>query len=346
MKKFVVGTLLIGTLALASCGKKANVNLDEQTSKIQEYANSEKIISVKELDDKLKSDNPPIVIGVINKTTALPGTISGNAIEDAYLVWRPDYSGANTETGISDGVPGYRFGISEMEDLLSKAGATKNSEIVIYSADSHHDSARFMWQVETLGHNDVKILDGGMNAWVGSKMPTGKATRLSEEDIKTEYKAEDADINRDNASIQLVIDALENPDEWLVIDTRGSDEYEGNKLLGGASGKGGLKGAVHIDWTEALTEETLLKTKSELEKIYEDAKGKKVITLCQSGVRSAHTYMVLKDILGMQEVYNYDGSWIEWSYVASSVSDGVVEDSLKSKVKELTTNWSDNGSIK
>ena len=70
--------------------------------------------------------------------------------------------------------------------------------------------------------------------------------------------------------------------------------------------------------------------------------GKKVILLCHSGVRSAHSQIVIKEMLGKDDVYSYDGAWIEWSYVASEASRGVVDGGLKSKVKELTTNWTDN----
>ncbi len=41
---------------------------------------------------------------------------------------------------------------------------------------------------------------------------------------------------------------------------------------------------------------------------------KKIIAYCQSGARSAHTLYVLKEILGFEYVWNYDGSWIEWSH--------------------------------
>ena len=39
-----------------------------------------------------------------------------------------------------------------------------------------------------------------------------------------------------------------------------------------------------------------------------------IITYCQSGVRSANTLFVLKELLHYPQVSNYDGSWIEWSW--------------------------------
>lgn len=102
---------------------------------------------------------------------------------------------------------------------------------------------------------------------------------------------------------------------------------------------------MHIEWKNAVDDETkLLKPIEELEAIYGEAvEGKKVITFCQSGVRSAHTQFVLESVLGVEEVYNYDGSWIEWSYINSSASAEDIDAELKDKVAANTELFTDNG---
>ncbi|MCL2201160.1 MAG: rhodanese-like domain-containing protein, partial [Oscillospiraceae bacterium] len=65
--------------------------------------------------------------------------------------------------------------------------------------------------------------------------------------------------------------------------------------------------------------------------------GRNVITYCQSGVRSAHTWLVLREVLGIENVWNYEGSWIEWSYAASEYSDYPSQ-----RILELTELWNDN----
>ena len=37
-----------------------------------------------------------------------------------------------------------------------------------------------------------------------------------------------------------------------------------------------------------------------------------MITYCRIGERSSHSWFVLKYLLGVQDVKNYDGSWTEW----------------------------------
>ncbi len=342
MKKLVLFMMAMVTSAafLTSCNSKADFEPNEQDEKIAEYKNTEKYISVNELESIVGNDDV-VVFGVINTTNVTVKNIDG-----AYLVWRGDYSGKSEESLSSTDVGGVRLDQGTMETILSKAGVEKDTTVVVYASDSHHDAARFAWQVETLGHENVRILDGGINAWTGAGKATGSAKRISDvNEDGSGYKAPNYDASLAYASTEMVVEALNNPDEWVVIDTRSESEATGADTKGGAFGKGYLEGAVHIEWTEAQDEETLLKKVEELEGIYGDFKDKKIITFCQSGVRSAHTYEVLANALGY-EAYNYDGSWIEWSYAASSASEGVVDAGLKTAVLELTGNWEDFGKAK
>jgi len=205
-----------------------------------------------------------------------------------------------------------------------------------------HDAAWFAWQLRMMGLENVSYVDGGANAWVDAGFPTERGRRLRRQPVKSDFKAPDYVPERLNVNMNRVLHALENPDEWVVIYTRSSGEYRGERTgsSAGAFGTGRMKGAVHINWRSAVDAESrLIKPKEELEEIYLDAiAGRKVIVFCQSGVRSSHTWHVLADVLGLPDVYNYDGSWIEWSFAASSASGGRFPGIL-----ELTEEWTDNG---
>ena len=303
-------------------------------------------LSVGELEAKLAAEEDVVVIGVVSSVKAIvPFALEGKGPADpTYRVWRPDYSGKGNAEALSPNYGGFRLAKEAIVELLSKAGATADSTIVIYSAGAMHDSARLYWQVKLLGHEKLFMLDGGINAWDAAKAKTFGTKELKNEKVKSEYVPASYDVDATTASIEMVINALENPEEWVVIDTRTPDENAGKKTgsSGGAYGTGTIKGAVHINWTEAVNEDCTLKTKAELEAIYGDLiAGKKVITYCQSGVRSAHTMAVLQNALGHEEVYNYDGSWIEWSYVASEFGTDI-DAELKTKVLSLTDTWTDN----
>lgn len=278
------------------------VDATQQADKFSGYAHPEHFISPQQLKTLMDSQSNVVVIGALNPMKP-DAPISGS-----YTLWRNDYSADKAEYGFD----GMRNNVEEMSQILGEFGATAESTIVVYAAGSHHDAARLYWQIEGLGHQDVRYLDGGLNAWMGAGLPTGDvAKKVSGVTYQAPNPQQETQAL---ATLDMVIAAKNNPD-WVIIDTRGSEEFAGTTTVGGAFGPGTIPSSVHINWTEALNKDTTLKTAQELQAIYGDLiKGKKVIAYCQSGVRSAHTTMVLAEILGAQEVYNYDGSWIEYSH--------------------------------
>jgi thiosulfate/3-mercaptopyruvate sulfurtransferase len=64
-----------------------------------------------------------------------------------------------------------------------------------------------------------------------------------------------------------------------------------------------------------VKEDGTFKSMEELRALYESkgvAKDKEVIVYCRIGERAAHTFFVLKELLGYPKVRLYDGSWSEW----------------------------------
>jgi thiosulfate/3-mercaptopyruvate sulfurtransferase len=326
---------------LTGCGKRAAAGTS--VAEARGASQMSHLISAAQLKELIdKGDKDLIIVGVINPAAALvPLSPSSQPIDGSYLVWSPDYSGGGSSEALSPQVTGYRKSKADMEALLSKAGVTPASKIVVYSADAMNGASRFLWQLRVLGIDNVKYLDGGINAWIAAGYPTGKGVRMAEQQPKSDFKAPDYNPQKFDASTEMVKQALLKPNEWVVLDTRSQGEYSGQRTgsSAGAFGTGRMKGAVHIEWNNALDPNTLLlKSKEELEAIYGNAiRGKKVIAHCQSGVRSAHTYLVLTEVLGAAEVYNYDGSWIEWSFAASDASGSGYADVL-----QLTEEWTDN----
>ena len=294
------------------------------------------MISAAVLAEIINEDNL-ILIGVVSPTAALvPFSNAANPIRDSYLVWTGDYFGTNPEA-LSTEVTTYRPPLSDMERLLSRAGVTADSKIVVYSSDWLSQGGYVAWQLSMMGL-DVSFLDGGVSAWRAIRGATGRSSRLADQNEKNEFRAPDYNPAAFDATIDVVIEALQNPDEWVVIDTRDADEYSGARTgsSGGAFGTGRMKGAVHVDWERAFGDDDLLLSRERLMDLYDFIGDRKVIVYCQGGVRSAYTWMVLRD-LGY-EVLNYDGSWIEWSYAASTAS------SYSSDVVlALTEEWTDNG---
>ena len=136
-------------------------------------------------------------------------------------------------------------------------------------------------------------------------------------------------------TIDFVIEALQNPDEWVVIDVRTPEEYNGESRLPNAYGSGRLKGAVNVDRELVHDAEGELLPPEELLKLYEFIGDKKAVVYCHGGVRSTAVWGILTD-LGF-DAYNYEGSWVDWSQAAS-----VASGNPNGVVLSLTEEWTDN----
>jgi len=294
------------------------------------------MISVEELMPIFEDDNV-ILIGAINPTAALvPFSNAANPIRGSFLVWTddiygPDPSLLSTDLGFG------RIPLAQMEDLLSRTGGTSDSVFVVYHSDAAAVGARVAWHLYQLGLN-VRFLDGGVPAWRAANGRTGSSRRLNNQAVVSEFRAPDYDPAVNNVTIQEVINALQSPDEWVVIDTRAVAEYNGERTgaSSGGFGTGRMKGSVHVEWTRLHDDNGLVLPEAGLRETLSFIGDRNVIVFCQGGVRSSYSWIVLRD-LGF-DVWNYDGSWIEWSYAASTASDFPSDEVLS-----LTELWSDNG---
>jgi thiosulfate/3-mercaptopyruvate sulfurtransferase len=284
--------------------KVASVDTSIQQQKIMNYANPEAVITAEALHALLEDKTQDVVvIGTMNS--------ADQVIPGSFAVWRPDYSG--TDLYPYGGMANTK---EELEALLSSFGVNTDTTIVTYAANDQHDSARIFWQFKMLGHDDVRLLDGGINVWIGNGFETGEQAKIGDRP-QTDYKAPNYNAAAFTANLETVMNAVDNED-FIILDTRAKDEEDGSKTLNGAFGPGKIKGSTFIEYSQATTENGTLKPREELEELYKEvlAADKEVIAYCQSGVRSAYTWFVFTQILGYDNVLNYDGSWIEWSYEA------------------------------
>ncbi|TML56111.1 MAG: sulfurtransferase, partial [Actinobacteria bacterium] len=106
-----------------------------------------------------------------------------------------------------------------------------------------------------------------------------------------------------------------------LVDVRSPQEYTGELIAPpgyeqeGAQRAGHIPTAASIPWATAVRDDGTFKSPEELRELYE-GKGvtpeKEVTAYCRIGERSAHTWFVLRELLGYATVKNYDGSWTEW----------------------------------
>jgi thiosulfate/3-mercaptopyruvate sulfurtransferase len=204
----------------------------------------------------------------------------------------------------------------EFERLLGERGISNESTVVLYGDKNNWFAAYAYWYLKVYGHEDVRLLDGGRQKWIeeGRELTTDPATPTA-----ATYAAKERDESirtRRDAVLAGLADA-----GVALVDVRSPQEFSGELVAPpgyeqeGASRTGHIPGAQSIPWATAVRDDGTFKSLDELREIYE-AKGitpeKEVRAYCRIGERSAHTWFVLRELLGYENVKNYDGSWTEW----------------------------------
>lgn len=189
---------------------------------------------------------------------------------------------------------------------LRAAGVDAASTVIVYDSHSGSSAARALWVLHYYGHPDVRLLDGGLSAWVAGGGPLATATpQLPPGDFAPRPRPEVLATYRD------ILDRLDRPDT-VILDTRRRSEYLGTEVR--AARGGTIPGAVHLEWLHHLDEQGRVRATDELRALFA-AHGvtpdKEIIPFCGGGYRSAHAYLVLT-MLGYPRVRNYLGSWGEW----------------------------------
>ena len=203
---------------------------------------------------------------------------------------------------------------SEFEKLLGGSGIGNDTRVILYGDNNNWFAAWAYWQLKYYGHANVQLMNGGRAKWLAENRPT---TTDVPAHAGQSYTAQNPDTSiramRDEVSAAL--------GSSVLVDVRSPAEFSGELLAPanlpqeGSQRGGHIPGAVNIGWAQAVNEDSTFKSADELNEIY-GGRGvtadKDVIAYCRIGERSSHTWFVLKELLGYENIRNYDGSWTEW----------------------------------
>jgi thiosulfate/3-mercaptopyruvate sulfurtransferase len=202
------------------------------------------------------------------------------------------------------------------ERLLSERGIANDTTLVLYGDKNNWFAAYAYWYLKIYGHGDVRILDGGRQKWADEGREfTTETPQPRQADYEANERDESIRTYRDSVRAQI------GEQSKALVDVRSPQEYAGELIAPpgyeqeGAQRAGHIPTAASIPWATAVRDDGTFKSADELRELYED-KGvtpeKEVTAYCRIGERSAHTWFVLRELLGYETVKNYDGSWTEW----------------------------------
>ena len=201
------------------------------------------------------------------------------------------------------------------EKLISERGISNDTTVVLYGDRNNWFAAYTYWYFLYYGHDNVKLMNGPREKWINEGKPTAK-------DIPS-YPAASFDAKGPDEAIRAKREEvlkLVGTDTRLV-DVRSPQEYSGELIAmagyeqEGAQRAGHIPGAASVPWAQAVQEDGTFKSADELSELYRSKgviDGNPIIAYCRIGERSAHTWFVLHELLGLDNVKNYDGSWTEW----------------------------------
>ncbi|HSM45594.1 MAG TPA: sulfurtransferase [Acidimicrobiia bacterium] len=269
-----------------------------------QYANPDALVTTEWLAAHLGNDSLRI-IEVDEDTEAygrshLPGAIAWNWTTDLHHPLQRDYLDQDA-----------------LSELLARSGVDEDTTVILYGGNNNWFAAYAYWLLELRGFDNVKLLDGGRLKW---NVEDRETTEQIPEVTTTDFRIE----GQERPGLRALRDdvlAQVGSDGTTFIDVRSPEEFSGEKLAPDHLPQeqpyvgGHVPGALNVPWSKAANEDGSFKSAAELEELYGAAglsNGSPVVSYCRIGERSAHTWFVLHELLGRDQVANYDGSWTEY----------------------------------
>ncbi|MBV9100802.1 MAG: sulfurtransferase [Candidatus Dormibacteraeota bacterium] len=277
------------------------------------YAKPEILISTEEVAGRL--GDPSLHIVEVDEDTAAyeKGHIRGAVA----LNWRDELQSKRSRDVVEK---------EGFEQLLGSRGIDESSEVILYGGNNNWFAAYAYWYLKYYGHERVRLMDGGRKKW---ELEERELTTDTTNVTPVAYHAKDPD-----SAIRARRDeVIAQTGRVTMVDVRSPEEYAGVLAAPAhlpqemAQRKGHIPGAVNVPWSRAANEDGTFKPVEALRELYIETagvpEGGPALAYCRIGERSAYTWVVLHELLGIRDVKNYDGSWTEYgSLVEVPISTG------------------------
>jgi len=274
----------------------------DNNPRFADYAHPERLVSTEWVAKHLGNENLVVVESdedvLLYDVGHVPGAVK--------IDWHLDLNHPVTR----DYVDGEGFA-----QLMRAKGISRDSTVVFYGDKSNWWAAYALWVFTLFGHSDVRLMDGGRAKWEAEG-------REMTRDVPTPAPTDYPVVARDDTVERIFLPEVYDSLGTQLVDVRSTPEYTGERThmpdypQEGTLRGGHIPGARSVPWAQAANDDGTFRSRAQLEQIYLKDHGldptEPVIAYCRIGERSAHTWFVLKYLLGFDRVRNYDGSWTEW----------------------------------
>jgi thiosulfate/3-mercaptopyruvate sulfurtransferase len=228
----------------------------------------------------------------------------------------PGAIGLDWRNDLQDPIRRDFLGREDFAALFGGRGIGDEHTVVLYGDRSNWFAAYTYWYLKYYGHQAVRLVNGPREKWIADGRPTtdevpayAPATFTAQNGDGTIRATRDDVIAVANGGVGKLVD-VRSPQEFTgeVVTVDGYDQE-------GALRGGHIPGAASVPWEMAVEADGTFRSYERLEEMY-GGKGvlnrDPIITYCRIGERSAHSWFVLHELLGREDVRNYDGSWTEY----------------------------------
>jgi thiosulfate/3-mercaptopyruvate sulfurtransferase len=211
--------------------------------------------------------------------------------------------------------------------LCARLGIAPETTVVFYGDRNNWWAAYAYWLFKLYRHRDCRVMDGGRAKWLAEGRPTSREVPAVRPAAYPVPAGADGTIRAFQDDVLAFVGGSRGgrtaalPAHRALVDVRSPGEYSGQVThmpdypQEGVLRGGHIPGAQSIPWAQAANPDQTFKSPEELRALYA-GKGvtpdKEIVVYCRIGERSSHTWFVLHELLGYENVKNYDGSWTEW----------------------------------
>ncbi len=268
---------------------------------------SQELVSIEWLKGNLSNDKLIILDASPKKTAS--GKVS--SVNGKYIPTTRIIDIKNNFSKIDAPFPNTFPDVLQFEREARKLGINNDSEIVVYDNLGTYSSPRIWWMFKIMGHDNIKVLNGGIEEWVKNGFET-----ITKDQLISEFSPGNFNCKFEKQQLVYFKEVMENlkSKDFLMIDARSkgrfdAEEPEPRKHLQ----SGHIPGSINLPY-QLFLDNGKFKSSFEIKKIFEQhvQDQEKLVFTCGSGM-TACIVLLAAEIAFKKSRFVYDGSWTEYA---------------------------------
>lgn len=219
-----------------------------------------------------------------------------------YIDWTTDI------TDPDDPVPAQVAPPARFAEAMAARGIGDQTHVVAVDHIGGQFATRLWWALCYHGHDDVSVLDGGWNAWIGQGRPVESGDVSVDRAVFTSRNRPGMRVTAEQLAA-----LLDHPDfDVQIVDVRDAEQFSGVRRRGPRGGH--VPGAINVPRELFFASQGGFLPLDEIRRRIRErglSADRPTIAYCNGGV-AATVLLFNLTRLGYSDLANYDGSWNEW----------------------------------